>query len=126
MAESCQAVFVETTRQRSAMQTVTSLSTVVGLLLLTLLASPFAESETLRYTVRADSLEVELARADGTKITARPPREPTYFYFLAENGWPVPEGPGVTQVRCEIRWTGFPARLATGEQLWCGSPHADI
>lgn len=54
------------------MQTVTLLSTVFALLLLPLRVSPYAESETLRYTVRADSFEVELTRADRTKVTTAP------------------------------------------------------
>jgi hypothetical protein len=35
--------------------------------------------------------------------------EATYFYFLSEHGWPVPDGLSNKPVRCEIRWDGFPA-----------------
>jgi predicted metalloprotease with PDZ domain len=72
------------------------------------------DAQVLRYVVRADPFEVQLTLADGRRQTARPTREATHFYFLAEQGWPVPEGARDTRVRCEIRWEGFPAgwRLA--------------
>ena len=93
----------------------TSARPAVALLLL--LLPPFAtpsEGEVLRYTVRADPLEIALTLSDGTSQTTRPGRETTHFYFIAENGWPVPEGPDAKRVRCEIQWNGFPAgwRLA--------------
>ena len=72
------------------------------------LAAP-APSDLLRYAVRADPLEIELTLPDGTKRVAHSAREATHFYFLAEDGWPVPEGPDAHRVRCQIRWKGFPA-----------------
>jgi hypothetical protein len=78
------------------MQTVTWLSTVFALLLLPLRVSRVRESETSDIRCVPIPFEVELTRADGTKVTARPPRSRHTLYFLTENGWPVPEGPGVT------------------------------
>jgi len=72
------------------------------------LAEP-AQLERLQYAVRADPFEVELTLPDGTKHVAHPSREATHFYFLAEGGWPVPEGPDASRVRGQIRWKGFPA-----------------
>ncbi len=72
------------------------------------------DAQVLRYVVRADPFEVQLTLPDGAKQTAQPRREATHFYFLAEQGWPVPEGASDKRVRCDIRWEGFPAdwRLA--------------
>jgi predicted metalloprotease with PDZ domain len=77
------------------------------LLLLPVLAAP-ADAQVLRYVVRGDPFEVQLIRPDGSTQIAQLPREKTHFYFLAEQGWPVPEGPRDERVRCEIRWEGFP------------------
>src|SRR5436190_19625767 len=68
-----------------------------------------SDPQVLRYVVRADPFEVELSLPDGTTQVKRPGREATYFYFLSEHGWPVPDGVSNTPVRCEIRWDGFPA-----------------
>jgi predicted metalloprotease with PDZ domain len=67
------------------------------------------DAQVLRYVVRADPFEVQLTLHDGAKQTARPRRDATHFYFLAEQGWPVPEGARDRRARCEIRWEGFPA-----------------
>jgi predicted metalloprotease with PDZ domain len=83
---------------------------VVALLFLVLPAlADRSDAQVLRYVVRADPFEVELSLPDGTKQVKRPGREATYFYFLSENGWPVPDGVSDKPVRCEIRWDGFPA-----------------
>jgi len=68
-----------------------------------------SEAQVLRYTVHADPFGIELLLPDGTTRTTRPGREANYFYFVAEDGWPVPEGPDTNRVRCEIRWRGFSA-----------------
>ncbi len=80
--------------------------------LLLWLLPPLAKSsdaEVLHYTVRAEPFGVELTRSDGTKDTRHPRRESSSFCFNAERNWPVPAGPDVQRVRCEIRWSGFPA-----------------
>ena len=83
---------------------------VVALLFLVLPAlADRSDAQVLRYVVRADPFEVELSLPDGTKQVKRPGREATYFYFLAEIGWPVPDGVSDKPVRCKIRWDGFPA-----------------
>jgi predicted metalloprotease with PDZ domain len=73
-----------------------------------------SDAQVLRYHVRADPFEVQLTLPDGTKQTAQLRREATHFYFLGEQGWPVPEGASDKRVRCDIRWEGFPTdwRLA--------------
>jgi hypothetical protein len=68
-----------------------------------------SDAQVLRYVVRADPFEVELSLPDGTTQVTRPGRDAAYFYFLSENGWPVPDGVNDTRIRCEIRWEGFPA-----------------
>jgi predicted metalloprotease with PDZ domain len=91
---------------------------VIGVAVLLFLVLPVfavrSDAQVLRYVVRADPFEVQLTLAHGAKQTAQPQRETTHFYFLAEQGWPVPEGAGDKRVRCVIRWEGFPAdwRLA--------------
>jgi hypothetical protein len=95
------------------MRTATSSANVPRVLMawVVLLLPSLAESSTvavLRYAVRADPFEVELTLPDGTKETTRPEREATHFFFLAEDGWPIPEGADANRVRCEIRWNGFP------------------
>ena len=80
--------------------------------LLFLLLAVFAQpsyGDVLRYAIRLDPFEVQLTLPDGTKQTTRPRRETTHFHCLAEDGWPVPEGPDAKRVRCEIRWNGLPA-----------------
>jgi predicted metalloprotease with PDZ domain len=93
-------------------------SRVTGVVFCLLLVLPVfvhrSDAQVLRYVVRADPFEVQLTLPDGARQTAHPRREATHFYFLAEQGWPVPEGAGDERIRCEIRWEGFPAdwRLA--------------
>jgi hypothetical protein len=86
---------------------------VIGVAVLLFLVLPVfavrSDAQVLRYVVRADPFEVQLTLAHGAKQTAQPQRETTHFYFLAEQGWPVPEGADDKRVRCVIRWEGFPA-----------------
>jgi len=94
-------------RTPSSLTRVTFVLAWLGLLV-PALAAP-AESDLLRYAVHGDPLEIELTLPDGTKRVAHSTRDATHFYFLAEDGWPVPEGPDAHRVRCRIRWKGFPA-----------------
>src|SRR5688500_13314674 len=82
---------------------------VVGLFQVLPALADRCDAQVLRYVVRADPFEVQLTLPDGARQTARPRRDATYFYFLAEQGWPVPDGARDRRVRCEIRWEGFPA-----------------
>lgn len=93
--------------QRAGRPTGIVAAVTVLFLVLPRLADP-SDAQVLRYVVRADPFEVELSLSDGRKQLTRPGREATYFYFLSENGWPVPDGRSEKQVRCEIRWDGFP------------------
>ena len=88
------------------------MSRLPGVLLLWVAAASTAEPaprEHLQYAVRADPFAIELTLPDGTTRVAHPAREATHFYFLAEDGWPVPDGPDAHRVRCRIHWKGFPA-----------------
>src|SRR3982751_1883638 len=67
------------------------------------------DAQVLQYVVRADPFEVQLTLPDGGKQTTQPRREKTHFYFLSEQGWPVPEGASDKRVRCVVRWEGFPS-----------------